>query len=333
MIITTGFGISASRIGRPDAELYTMTENLEAVRNMVQTVEIPVIADLDTGYGNALNVIRTVREFAASRLRGRDPRRSVIPQTLSGLRGFLRVGPVRGSPGKIRAAVDARKDPDFLIIARTDARGKEAVDRANAYFEAGADLVLFISKAFSSFREMEKLTRTLQGSFCLNYFEKIQYPNWSRGNWTLEDLKRLGVKFLNFPLLPLFAATQALQGVAEHLARHRGIGGLKLPKRMGHDQFGELIGFPQLSALQKKYLPSPEQVFGKGCRGKEKIEKIGQVLSDRIQPTVHRNDGAGDLAGLVRGQKLQEVHDILGRITEDRGNPIFGFLHLMNENS
>ena len=65
-IITTGFGISASRIGRPDAELYTMTENLEAVRNMVQTVEIPVIADLDTGYGNALNVIRTVREFAGA---------------------------------------------------------------------------------------------------------------------------------------------------------------------------------------------------------------------------------------------------------------------------
>jgi methylisocitrate lyase len=271
-IITTGFGISASRIGRPDAELYTMTENLEAVKNMVATVDIPVLADLDTGYGNALNVLRTVREFERAGCAGGILEDQLSPKRCPACVDSFELAPAPEALGKIRAALDARRDPDFLIVARTDARGREAVDRANAYFEAGADLVLFISKAFSSFREMEMQTRALQGSFCLNYFEKIHYPNWSRGNWTMEDLNRLGVKFLNFPLLPLFAATQALQGVAEHLARHRGIRGLKLPKRMGPDQFSELIGFPQLSALQKKYLPSQDEVCGKKSSN-EKYEK------------------------------------------------------------
>ena len=263
LIITTGFGISASRIGRPDAELYTMTENLETVKNMTQAVDIPVIADLDTGYGNALNVIRTVREFERAGCAGGILEDQLSPKRCPACVDSFELVPVPEALGKIRAALEARKDPDFLIIARTDARGREAVGRAYAYLEAGANLVLFISKAFSSFREMEKQTRSLPGSFCLNYFEKIHYPNWSRGNWTLRDLNRLGVKFLNFPLLPLFAATQALKGVAEYLGRHHGVRGLKLPKRMDPGRFSELIGFPQLSALQKKYLPSPDEVFGR----------------------------------------------------------------------
>ena len=263
VIITTGFGISASRIGRPDAELYTMTENLEAVKNMVQAVDIPIIADLDTGYGNALNVIRTVREFERAGCAGGILEDQLSPKRCPACVDSFELVPLPEALGKIRAALDARKDPDFLIIARTDARGREAVGRANAYLEAGANLVLFISKALSSFREMEKQTQSLPGSFCLNYFEKIHYPNWSRGNWTLRDLHRLGVKFLNFPLLPLFAATQALKGVAEYLGRHHGVRGLKLPRRMDPGRFSELIGFPQLSALQKKYLPSPDEVFGR----------------------------------------------------------------------
>ena len=270
VIITTGFGISASRIGRPDAELYTMTENLEAVKNMAQAVDIPIIADLDTGYGNALNVIRTVREFERAGCAGGILEDQLSPKRCPACVDSFELVPVPEAAGKIRAALDSRKDADFLIIARTDARGREAVDRANAYFEAGADLVLFISKAFSSFQELKKETRKVQGSFCLNYFEKIPYPNWSRGNWTLEDLKKVGVKFLNFPLLPLLAATHALRGVAEHIARHGGIRNLKQPKRLDHDQFMEMIGFPQLSALQKKYLPSSEQVFGKGFGGRKK---------------------------------------------------------------
>ena len=263
VIITSGFGISASRIGRPDAEMYTMTENLEAVKNMVQAVDIPIIADLDTGYGNALNVIRTVREFERAGCAGGILEDQLSPKRCPACVDSFELVPVPEALGKIRAALDARKNPDFLVIARTDARGTEAVDRGNAYFAAGADLILFISKAFSSFREMKKLTANLQGSFCLNYFENIHYPNWSRGKWTLRDLNRLGVKFLNFPLLPLFAATQALKGVAEHLGRHHGVRGLKLPRRMDPDRFSELIGFPQLSALQKKYLPSPDEVFGR----------------------------------------------------------------------
>jgi methylisocitrate lyase len=85
-IITAGFGISASYLGKPDAELYTMTENLAIVRNMAFSVGIPIIADLDTGYGNAINVMRTVKEFERAGCAGGGPRRSTRPQTMPGLR-------------------------------------------------------------------------------------------------------------------------------------------------------------------------------------------------------------------------------------------------------
>jgi len=261
-IYTTGFGISASHIGKPDAELYTMTENLGVVKNMASSVKIPIIADIDTGYGNAINVIRTVREFERAGCAGGILEDQLAPKRCPACVDAFNIIPLEEAVGKIRAAVDAREDPDFLIIARTDALGREAVERANAYLEAGADLALFITKAFPSLREMEKQVKNLKGSFCLNHFEGVNYPSWVREDWKIEDLRRMGVKLLNYPLVPLFAAVHALQEVAGHIARHQTVQGLKHPTRIGHEQFGELIGFPELSALQVKYMPSAKTIFG-----------------------------------------------------------------------
>ncbi len=262
-IYTTGFGISASHIGQPDAELYTMTENLNVVKNMVFSVKIPIIADLDTGYGNAINVIRAIKEFERAGCAGGIIEDQLAPKRCPACVDTFNIIPLEEAVGKIKAAVDAREDPDFLIIARTDALGQEAVDRANAYLEAGAELALFITKAFPSFAEMKKYSKKVKGSFCLNYFEDVNYPSWFRGDWKIEDLKGIGVKLLNYPLVPLFAAANALQEVAVHIARHQTVQGLQKPTRLHHEKFSELVGFPELSALQVKYMPSSKAIWGK----------------------------------------------------------------------
>ncbi len=257
-IITAGFGISASYLGKPDAELYTMTENLAIVRNMAFSVGIPIIADLDTGYGNAINVIRTVKEFERAGCAGGVLEDQLAPKRCPACVNVVEIIPLDEAVGKIKAAVDAREDSDFLIVGRTDTSGSEAVDRANAYFEAGADMVMFISKAFPSMQELENQSKKIKGPFCLNFFEGLHYPSWLRGEWKLEDLKKIGVKILNYPWVLLFAATQAMQEVAVHMARHRTVRGLEKPARISHEDFIDLIGFPQISALQMKYMGTPK---------------------------------------------------------------------------
>jgi 2-methylisocitrate lyase-like PEP mutase family enzyme len=262
-VFTSGFGISASFLGKPDAELYTMTENLTMVRNIAQTVSIPVIADLDTGYGNAVNVIRTIKEFERAGCAGGFIEDQMAPKRCPAcVEGFDLV-PIEEAVGKIKAAVDAREDSDFLIIGRTDAGGQEAVDRANAYLEAGAGLAIFISRAFSSFAEMKKYSRQVEGPFSISFFEGIKYPAWFKDKWTIDDLKAIGVKVLNFPLIPLFAATHAVQEVAKYIFQNKTIEGLESSKRIDHEEFIKVIGFPQVTELQMKYMPSPEVVFVK----------------------------------------------------------------------
>jgi methylisocitrate lyase len=265
-IITAGFGISASYLGKPDAELYTMTENLDIVRNMTSSVGIPIIADLDTGYGNAINVIRTVKEFERAGCAGGIIEDQLAPKRCPACVRAVENIPLDEAVGKIRAAVDARQDVDFLIIGRTDTGGSEAVDRANAYFEAGADMAMFISKAFPSMRELERQSKNIKGPFCLNFFEGLRYPSWFQDEWTLEDLRRLGVKILNYPWVVLLAAARAMQEVAAHMARYRTVQGLKEPARISHEEFIETIGFPQILALQMKYMPSPKGGGSDGIR-------------------------------------------------------------------
>ena len=270
-LITAGFGISASYLGKPDVELYTMTENLAIVRNMTASVGIPIIADLDTGYGNAINVIRTVKEFERAGCAGGVLEDQLAPKRCPACVNVVEIIPLDEAVGKIKAAVDAREDPDFLIVGRTDTSGSEAVDRANAYFEAGADMAMFISKAFPSMQELENQSKKIKGPFCLNFFEGLHYPSWLRGEWKLEDLRKIGVKILNYPWVLLFAATQAMQEVAVHMARHRTVRGLEKPARISHEDFIDLIGFPQISALQMKYMRPPKG--GGGLMGSERIRK------------------------------------------------------------
>jgi len=262
-LASTGFGISASHLAKPDVELYTMTENFNVVKNMVLAVNIPVIADLDTGYGNAINVIRTINEFERAGCAGGLLEDQVAPKRCPACADAFNIVPLEEGVGKIRAAVDAREDPDFLIIARTDAKGEQAVDRANAYIEAGADMVFLISKAFPSLKELKKNSKNVNGPICLVVLEGINYPSWLGDDWKVEDLKNIGVKILIYPLVLLYAAIQAMKDALSGIPDNMTLRNLRLPRRIGHSEFLELIGFPEINRLQERYMPSEEVVFGK----------------------------------------------------------------------
>ncbi len=142
----TGFGTAASLLGRPDIGLVSSTEMIDHARRIASCVAIPVIADADTGYGNPINVIRTVRDYERAGVAGIHLEDQAMPKRCGHMSGKVLVT-VGDMVAKVQAAVAARTDPDFVIIARTDARGVEgleaAIDRAGQYREAGAD-VLFV---------------------------------------------------------------------------------------------------------------------------------------------------------------------------------------------
>ncbi|MCP3990899.1 MAG: isocitrate lyase/PEP mutase family protein, partial [Actinomycetia bacterium] len=142
----TGFGSSASLLGRPDIGLLSATEMVDSARRLVMATSLPIIADADTGYGNPLNVIRTVRDYERAGVGALQLEDQVTPKRC-GHMDDKAVIPSQDMVAKIRAAVSARTDPDLVIIARTDARAVEGFDaalaRAGSYVEAGAD-VLFI---------------------------------------------------------------------------------------------------------------------------------------------------------------------------------------------
>lgn len=166
----TGYGQAASHLGTPDIGLLTMTEMVARVRNFVCALDIPVIADGDTGFGNAVNVMRTVREYEAAGAAAIQLEDQVAPKKCGHMTG-RQVVSVEEMAGKIKAAVAARQDPDMVIIARTDARTalgiEEAVSRGKAYEAAGAD-VLFIESP---------------GKYCRNAADYSQLPDSGTGQY------------------------------------------------------------------------------------------------------------------------------------------------------
>ena len=150
-VYMTGFGTSAALLGRPDVGLLTMTEMADNAARIAACVNIPVIADADTGYGNPVNVIRTVGAYEAAGVAGIHIEDQVAPKKCGHTDGKQIIAAAEMAQ-KVRAAVDARSDPDFVIIARTDARAVEgldsALDRAAQYLEAGAD-ALFVEAVLS----------------------------------------------------------------------------------------------------------------------------------------------------------------------------------------
>jgi methylisocitrate lyase len=247
-ILTSGFGISASFLGKPDVELYTMTENLAIVRQVVECVDIPVIADCDTGYGNAVNVMRTVREFEKAGVAAVILEDQVTPKRCPAIANKVEVISIAEGVAKIRGAVEARRDPDLVIIARTDAPTEaESIERARAYVAAGADVVQPISKTMKNADMLRRFKAAVGAPVSL------QVLGWLEKELSPDDLSEIA-GIATFPLVPLMTVAHALQTNLKALRAARATKSLPLPV-MDHSAFAELLDFSTIQDIQSRLLP------------------------------------------------------------------------------
>jgi 2-methylisocitrate lyase-like PEP mutase family enzyme len=250
-VYMTGFGSSASRLGRPDVGLMTLCEMVDNARRIAQAVGIPVIADADTGYGNAVNVIRTVHEYEAAGVAAIHIEDQVMPKKCGHMEG-KQVIPAAEMAAKVAAAVAARSSPDFLIIARTDARAVDgmgaALERARLYREAGAD-VLFV-EAPQSQQEIETIAQTIPDvPLLFNYAEGGKTPPVSH-----QFLHELGFKLVIFPISTLLVATAAMRSALAQI-KAEGTPIDLLPSLVPFDEFLDFIGMPEIRELDRRFGP------------------------------------------------------------------------------
>jgi 2,3-dimethylmalate lyase len=255
-VYMTGFGSAASRLGRPDVGLMSLTEMVDNAHRIVQAVDVPVIADADTGYGNPVNVIRTVREFEAAGVSAIHIEDQVMPKRCGHVEG-KQVVAVEEAAAKIAAAVSARRSPEFVVIARTDARAVEglpaALERARHYREAGAD-VLFV-EAPQSTKEIEAVAEALEDvPLLFNYAEGGKTPPVSH-----EFLRSLGFRLVIFPISTLLVATAAMRGVLAQI-RADGTPIKALPSMLGFGEFLDFIGLPEIHALDRRFAAQGGQI-------------------------------------------------------------------------
>jgi 2-methylisocitrate lyase-like PEP mutase family enzyme len=253
-IYMTGGGTSASKIGQPDVGMTTLTEMVTNAAMIVECTGLPVIADADTGYGNPLNVIRTVREYERAGVAAIHLEDQVFPKRCGYLAG-KQVVPSEEFIQKIKAAADARRNPDFLIIARTDARAvsgvEEAIRRANLYLEAGADV--FFVEAPQSLDELREMPKSVQGPCLINITGPIGKVPAPRG----VELREMGYKIAIYPAICLFAALQAFR---QALATLREEGVIWEPlNRIGPQEFFLAMGLGEWLDAEKKYLSGPSR--------------------------------------------------------------------------
>ncbi len=254
-VYMTGFGTSASLLGRPDIGLLTMSQMVDNARRIAQAVDVPVVADADTGYGNALNVIRTVQEYELAGVSAIHIEDQVMPKKCGHMEN-KQVIPAAEMAEKIRAAVEARRSDDFLIIARTDARAVEGLDgalrRGRACREAGAD-ILFI-EAPQNEEEIAQVARAFPGVPLLF--------NWAEGGKTppmpLERLKELGYRIVIFPISTLLMATKAIRAALAEI-KAQGTPMRIFPDRSAFQEFNEMIGLGEIQQLEKRFATKPER--------------------------------------------------------------------------
>lgn len=222
LLFLGGFGTSASAFGLPDLGLLGLAEVAEAARRMVAAVSLPVIVDGDTGYGAVPNVIRTVREFERAGAAGMLLEDQVFPKRCGHFAG-KQVIPADEMLIKLKAALDARQDADFVVIARTDARAIEgldaAIDRANRYAEAGAD-VIFV-EAPQSVDELARIARDIPRPQLANMLVGGATPILSA-----DQLQQLGFKIVVSPVESLAVTAFAVQQLASAMLRDGRVDGL-----------------------------------------------------------------------------------------------------------
>lgn len=244
----TGAGTTAVRLGMPDVGLLTASEMIDNAGRIVDASGLPLIADADNGYGGVLNVRRTIQGYERAGVAGVHLEDQVIPKRCGHLAG-KQVVPMEEAVAKIRAAADARTDPDFVLIARTDAIAVEgfdaALERAARYREAGADM-LFVEAP--SAEQLPKIAPRFKGVPLLyNMATSGKTPFLAK-----PEIERLGFKLIIYPNWMMLAAIKAASEVLETLKRDGGIASLasQVPS---FKEFFDLVGMDEVQALEARY--------------------------------------------------------------------------------
>lgn len=252
-VYMTGNGVSASLLGRPDVGLIDLTLLSQHAHRAAACVDIPLICDADTGYGNAVNVRRTVEEFEAGGVAAIHLEDQVSPKRCGHLPGSRPVVTLEEAVGKVEAAVAARRDPDFIIIARTDAAAAhgldEAIRRGKAYAAAGADVVFVELKSSPGIRDELKRVTSETPAPCLVNVEELG----ELGELTARELDRLGLRIAIYPGLARYAAGH---GIRHALGALKSDGTTKTARErmFTFREYNEALGISDVEAWERKYL-------------------------------------------------------------------------------
>ena len=250
IITHTGYGTAASLLGMPDVGLVSFKEMCDRVTSIARAVNIPLMTDADTGYGNPINVYRTVKEYIGGGAAGLFIEDQVWPKRCGHMAG-KRIIPADEMVGKIKAAIDSRNeyDPDFVVGARTDAIATdgfaEALRRGNLYAEAGVDFVFI--EAYETVDQMKRAVKEVKKPLMLNLIEGGRTPLIDA-----QQAQEIGFKFVCFPLTTLLVATRAVSRALEILKKTNSPQGY-MNDLTTWSEFNEIIGVPQIRAMEEKY--------------------------------------------------------------------------------
>lgn len=315
-IWASGFEISAAH-AVPDANILTMAEQLQAAREMARAVRLPVIADCDNGFGNAINVIRTVQDYEADGVAGVSIEDNVFPKRCSFYPGRRDLASIDEHAGKVRAACRARRSGDFVVIARTEALIAgwgldEALARGRAYADAGADLVLVHSKA-ATFDELRRFSDAWDRDAPL-----VAVPTIYK-DVTADDLAAHGFKLVIFANHGLRAAIRAMREAFGALVRERRAAAVD-DRVCALEEVYRVIGVPEMQENEREFMPSPGEpvravVLAAGAsamlgeltadRPKAMLEVRGRTILDHQLAALHAC-GVHDVA-VVRGYKKESI--------------------------
>jgi carboxyvinyl-carboxyphosphonate phosphorylmutase len=253
-----GSASSASVLGMPDLGFMTLSEMVEHARNIVAAVNIPVLVDADTGHGNALNVMRTVREFERAGAAALHLEDQAMPKKCGHFDGKVLIS-ADEMVGKIEAAVEARRDPDFTIVVRTDAMERlgieETIARANAYVRAGADCIYV--EAMRTVDEMRRIREEVPGPLVATMMEGGKTP-W----FTAAQLQELGFSLVIYPISACMAAACILRKFMREL-KDSGTTQEFWRKEDLHMTFAEMfdiLGYSNLKEYERRFLVSDDRV-------------------------------------------------------------------------
>ncbi len=252
-VYMTGNGVSAALLGQPDVGLVDLTLFAAHAHRAAACIDIPLICDADTGYGNAVNVRHTVREFESAGVAAIHIEDQVAPKRCGHLPGSRPVVSMAEHVGKIEAAVASRRDPDFMIIARTDAAGglglDEAIRRGQAYRQAGADVVFVELKNSPTILEDLRRVTAESGAPCLVNID----GGGQLGELTVPEIEQLGFRMVIFPGLGRAIAGYAMREALHTLRRDGNTQALR-SRMLSLQEYNSVLGLGEVEDWEKRFM-------------------------------------------------------------------------------